>query len=151
SIEEALERQLSDLGPLARRVAAMLALDIVERLSRAQLLGVDGVSAAALDAAIDELLAARLITGDTAGYCVCNESFARLLTTALGDDEKSDIHQELAQLHERSGGHAVVIAYHMLLGHRPEEGLDYILVRAQSTEARTELSASASLELGAGR
>jgi len=150
SIQEALDGQVALLSPLSRRIGALLALGFVGTLSRAQLMRLDA-SPAAIDAALDELLSVRLLTGDTTAYGLSHGSLARLLTSTLTEAQIRQIHGELAEIYERSEVHPLAIVHHKLMGPRPEEGVDYFVARTQDSEARTEMSMSAAIQLGTER
>jgi hypothetical protein len=149
TIEEALRHRIASLSVLARRLAALLALGIGERLSRTELMRIEGAAPEALDRALDELVSVGLLSGDLSGYALRDGSLARFLTASLADADK--IHEELANIYERDSEHPIVVAHHKLLGTDPEAGLDYILARANDMDARVQLSTSAASALGPDR
>ena len=151
SLEDAFARRITLLGPLSRHLAAMLAENLVDRISRAEWLRIGLAPSALLDTAIDELQAARLVSGDPSGYALSGGGVARILTRSLTVAEKLEIHQELSTLHESSGGHLLLMVHHGLGGHHPEAALDRLLAEATTSESRTVLSISAALALGTNR
>jgi hypothetical protein len=151
NIETALAEQVARLSPLARRLAAMLSLELTERLSRAQLVRLQDATPGAVDAALRELAAIRLISGDDAGYALRERSLTPLIAAKFDDAEHSALHQSLAELGARSIGFVIPEAYHRLLGARPEEGLELLLSHALDSESRTQLANISTDQLGAER
>jgi serine/threonine-protein kinase len=150
NVEAGITEQLSRLGSTARRVGALLSLELTERLGRGQLIRLLGAGVA-VDAAIDELVAMRLITGDPNGYALRERTTARAFTTALSPEERRELHDCLSELEGRTVTTLLVIAYHQLLGKDPERGLDLILRQMQTSEDRTRFATGATDELGGAR
>ncbi|HEX3595053.1 MAG TPA: protein kinase, partial [Polyangiaceae bacterium] len=151
SMESAFAEQIARLSPLARRLAALLSLELTERLSRAQLIRLQTSPPASVDAAVNELLAMRLVSGDDTGYALRERSLTPFLTAGLTDAERRAMHEALSELDHKEGLSTVRIAYHRLLGVRPEAGLDFLLSHAQDSDSRTALAKDASGFLGAER
>ena len=147
SIEGAFSERIALLEPLSRRLAALLSLSLLGRLSRAELSRMNR-GADALDASISELVRLRLITGDTSGYAPRHGSLARLLTASLERKETEALHDDLAYLYASAESHPFVTAYHELQGRTPDAGLDRILERSADSEARTLLINMATNQLG---
>jgi hypothetical protein len=140
SVEESLAGQLSRLSPAARRAAGLLAFEITERLSRAQLVRALGLATAIVDAALDELIALRVVSGDASGYQLRHGTLTRLIASSFAEQERRDMHQTLAELEQRSVSTPVAVAYHKLQGRRPEDGLDYLLPLIRETDARIRVA-----------
>ena len=151
SLESAFAEQVSRLSPLARRLAALVSLEMTDRLSRTQLLGLAGATVGAVDAALGELLAMRLLSGDAGGYSLRERSLSQLLTAGLTEAALREMHQVLAKIGGRPVSTPLPAAYHLLLGNRPEEGLELILPHTIDSDARTVLSVSSMAELGGDR
>jgi hypothetical protein len=151
SIQGALTDRISRGGAYARRVAALLALSVVGRLDRAELLRAGNESGATLDTALADLRALHLVSGDASGYAICHGSLARLITGALDEPSRAALHDALARIHLAGGGHPFVVGYHRLLGETPEAGLDHILSRSGDSDARVELINTGTALLGTGR
>jgi hypothetical protein len=137
NLEEAFALRVTKLGSLARHVAALLAENLLERLSRTDLLSLEIAPAAAIDAAMDELAAASLAVGDPSGYALTGTAVARLLGASLGSDELRRINDDLSVLHDRAGRHTLLVAYHALAGSRGEEALARIAGATPNTDQRT--------------
>jgi hypothetical protein len=147
NVEEALARRMAQLGPLAREIGRLLAENLLERLSRAELLSVELGSSLQVDAAIDELRGARIISGDSSGYALLATSAARTLCASLDDVERRRIHDALCGIHERAGRHLYVRLYHGCRGENPAAWLDRLAEQSNTTDKRTALGASAQAAL----
>ncbi|HVW25003.1 MAG TPA: protein kinase [Polyangiaceae bacterium] len=147
SVEEALSLRLSQLGPLAREIGSLLAENMLERLSRADLLSATLGSSLRVGAAIDELRAARIISGDSSGYALLATGVARTLCASLDDVDRRRIHDALCRIHERAGRHLYVCLYHGCRGENPTLWLDRLAERSDTTDKRTALGASAQAAL----
>ncbi|HVW27472.1 MAG TPA: protein kinase [Polyangiaceae bacterium] len=151
SLEEASARRIAQLSPLARHVAALLAHSFVERLSRADLRGAEVAPAAELDAAIDELQAARLVSGDPSGYALTGAGVARILTASSTGDAARSIHDELVRLHEAAKRNVLLLVYHGLCGDHPMAALDRLFSCTGTSEARVALSIDGQRAIGTAR
>ena len=151
NLESALALRVAQLGPLARHVAGLLAENLLDRLSRADLLSIGLAKGVSIDAAVHELVAARLVGGDPSGYALAGGAIARMLSATLGADERSRIHDELSAVHERAGRHTLFVAYHALRGSRAERALDRLAEETPNTEQRTDFVQSAAELLGEAR
>jgi hypothetical protein len=149
-VEAALERNVAALDPVARRVLLALALDVRGRLSRAAMRLFNGVDGRALDSALDDLRAAQMITGHSAGYMLCHGALARVALGSASAHDQAGCHSELARVYEQTAGPAISVAYHLLHGDLPEQGLDYLLARTQDTAARTRLTEHAVAQITGG-
>jgi eukaryotic-like serine/threonine-protein kinase len=149
-VEAALERNVAALNPVARRVLLALALDVRGRLSRAAMRLFEGVEARALDAALDDLRAAQMISGHSAGYMLCHGALARVALGSASADDQASCHDELARIYEQSASSTISVAYHRLHGRRPEQGLDYLLACTPDTAARTRLTEDAVVQITGG-
>ncbi|HEX4354703.1 MAG TPA: protein kinase [Polyangiales bacterium] len=147
-LEEALERSIAALTPLARRVLLTLSLDVRGRLNRATLRRLDEIDPRALDTALDELRAAEMITGNVANYSLCHGAIARVAIAAASPTDQASSHRELARLHEQMEDHVVASAFHWLHTDTPELGLDALLARARDADGRTELGAGGTKAIG---
>ncbi|HVW28201.1 MAG TPA: serine/threonine-protein kinase [Polyangiaceae bacterium] len=150
SVEESLAEQLGRLKPAARRAAGLLALEITERLSRAQLARALASPASAVDVAVDELVTLRIVSGDASGYQHREATLTRLLATSLSEDERRDMHDRLSEL-ERTVSTPLASVYHELNGGNPERGLVHLLPLIQESEARVQLVTGTVDELGGAR
>jgi hypothetical protein len=137
NLEAAFALRLSKLGPIARHVAALLAENLLERVDRADLLSLGLAGTALVDAAVDELIAARLAVGDPSGYALTGAAVARLLSSSLAHDERCRVHDELSTLHERAGRHTLIFCHHAINGSRVEEALARLAKETPDTESRT--------------
>ena len=151
NLEAALTLRVGQLGPLARHVAGLLAENLLDRLSRADLLSLEPAKGASVDAAVHELVAARLVGGDSSGYALLGGAIARMLSSALGDAERRRIHDELSEVHERAGRHTLLVAYHALRGSRAERAFDRLAEETPNTDQRTDFVQSAAQLLGEER
>jgi hypothetical protein len=151
SLEEVFVRRIGQLSPLARHIASMLAENLLERLSRTDLLSAGLAAPASVDAALDELAAALLVAGAPSGYALSGGAVARLLSASLDDAEKRRIHEELSVLHDRAGRQVLLVVYHGLGGSRPAEALDRLRAESTTSETRTLLSYAAQQVLGTMR
>jgi tetratricopeptide (TPR) repeat protein len=151
NLESAFALRVAQLGPLARHVAGLLAENLLDRLSRTDLLSIGLGRRASVDAAIHELVAARLVGGDPSGYALAGGAIARMLSATLGADERSRIHDELSAVHERAGRHTLFVVYHELCGSRAERALDRVAEITPNTELRTDFVQSAAELLGEAR
>ncbi len=148
SLEEASARRIAQLGPVARQVATMLGENLVDRLSRADLLRAELAPASQLDAGVDELLAARFLLGDPSGYALTGAGVSRLLSASLSGDERCRIHDQLFALHDAAGRHLLLVCHHGLAGSNPGVALERLLSQTTTSEARTDLVLSSTLALG---
>ena len=151
NLESALALRVAQLGPVARHVAALLAENLLERLSRADLLSIGLESGVAVDAALHELVAARLVAGDPSGYALTGGAIAGMLSATLGADERSRIHDELSAIHEHAGRHTLFVAYHALRGSGAERALDRLAQETPTTEQRADFIMGAADLLGDSR
>lgn len=149
-IEEALERSIAALTPLARRVLLTLALDIRGRFARSTLRLLEGIDPRDLDGALDELRAAQMIAGNLASHALGHAVIGRVVIAAASARERADCHRELARLHELTQDAAVSVGYHLLFSDTPREGLDYLIVRMQDGESRTRLGDKSAKLVGSG-
>jgi hypothetical protein len=147
-LDAAFALRVAQLGPVARHVAALLAEDLLGRLSRAELLSVELAPASRLDAAMDELTAARIIAGDSSGYCLTGQAMTRTLVSSLDESEKRKIHDQLSRIHERAARHTLLVAHHSLKGSRAEEALSRIAGETPDTDARTGFILAAAEVMG---
>jgi hypothetical protein len=151
SLEEVFVRRVAQLTPLARHIAAMLAENLLDRLSRADLLSVELATTGSVDAALDELAAALLVAGTPSGYALSGGAIARMSSASLDEAERRRIHDELSVLHDRAGRHVLLVVYHGLGGSRPAAALDRLHADARTSESRTLLSYGAQQFLGTTR
>ncbi|HVW24436.1 MAG TPA: serine/threonine-protein kinase [Polyangiaceae bacterium] len=147
SVEEALALRLSQLGPLAREIGSLLAENLLERLTRVDLLSVELGSSLQVDAAVDELRAARIVSGDSSGYALLATGVARTLRASLDEVKQRRVHDALCRIHERAGRHVFVRVYHGCRGENPTLWLDRLGEESNTTEKRTDLGTSAQAEL----
>jgi hypothetical protein len=99
SAEHAVRARLDRLGPLARRLAELHALSFVERLSDHHYRALaGGADAAAVDAAINELVAQQALTGDGNHFALANRIWRAALERGLDDDARSERHRALSVL-----------------------------------------------------
>jgi hypothetical protein len=147
NVEEALARRTAQLGPLAREIGSLLAENLLERLSRADLLSAELGSSLRVDATIDELRAARIISGDSSGYVLLSTGVARTLSASLDDFKQRRIHDTLCRIHERAGRHLYARLYHGCRGENPTAWLDRLAEQSNTTDKRTALGASAQAAL----
>jgi hypothetical protein len=151
NLEQAFALRVAKLGPLARHMAALLAENLLEKLSRIDLLALALAPAAAVDAAIAELAGASLVIGDSSGYVLTGAAIARLMSSSLDEDERRRINDELATLHERAGRHTLLVAYHALAGSRGEEAVAWISRQTPNTDERSVFFLNAVEVLGESR
>ncbi|HVW30134.1 MAG TPA: protein kinase [Polyangiaceae bacterium] len=151
SLEDVFSRRIAQLGPVARRIAALLAENLVERLGRTDLRAIELASLRELDAALDELLASRIVSGDATGYALRGSGVARILSTSLNEAEKRRVHDDLCELHARAGRHLLLCVYHACSGSDPGKWLDRLAAETTTSDARTLLSFSSQSELGTAR
>lgn len=124
-MEEALARTIAALSPLARHLGLLLSISITERLSRAQLQRLPGVSPASLDDALEELRAKRIAAGRSDSYGLLDRSLAALFEAQTDDTERSAAHRELAELARSAGDSPVAVCYHLLRAHADAEGVEH--------------------------
>ncbi len=151
SMSDTWRAQIEVLSPLARRLGLLIALGVLERLSRERMVGLGLSDTAALDAALDELVARQVISGNPSGYAIRHGNLARLLTELSSEQELRESHRALARIYEQTGESPVAVAKHLLLGPTPEAGLDYIIARAKDSDARTTLCTESSNRVGAAQ
>jgi tetratricopeptide (TPR) repeat protein len=151
SLGEASARRIAQLSPLARDVAALLAENFADHLGRADLRNAELAPRAELDGAIDELMAARLVSGDPSGYTLAGAGVARILKSSLSEDRARVVHDKLARLHDRAARHVLVVVYHALLGGRPDSALERLFSHAVTSEARVALSIDGQAAIGTSR
>ncbi|HVW29557.1 MAG TPA: protein kinase [Polyangiaceae bacterium] len=151
SLEQAFVRRVAQLTPIARRVATLLAENLLERLSRQDLLSLQIAPFVALDAAIDELRAAHIVCGDPAGYALSGAGIGRILSASLDDDERRRVHDDLCRIHEHAGRHLLSYVHHGCSGSDPGKWLDRLAAETAASEKRTRVGLSADIELGALR
>jgi hypothetical protein len=148
-MEEALERQLTRLSPVARRVGVLLSLSILERLSRAHLLQLGELTSAEIDRAVGELRAGQLIAGTIFGYALRHASIGRLLTAEERSLEQA--HRDLATIFEHTSEITFAIVHHHLLGAQPEAAMEHMRRVVADPKHRIDEIDRAELELGTDR
>jgi hypothetical protein len=151
SLEEVFVRRIAQLTPIARHIGALLAENLLDRLSRADLLSIELAAAGAVDGALDELAEALLVAGTPSGYALSGGAVARRLSASFGDEERRRIHDELSLIHDRAGRHVLLVVYHGLGGSSPAAALDRLNAESTTSKSRTLLSYTAQQALGTTR
>jgi tetratricopeptide (TPR) repeat protein len=150
-MEDAFERRIAAQRPLSRRVGLMLALSLSERLNRAQLLRLEGVTSAEIDRTLEELRANQIATGTTASYALCHASLANLLTARAGPAELAEAHRDLAAIFEASGESTFAILHHLFHGGRTEAAIARMVALSSDPQVRIREIDRADTELGTDR
>ncbi|MDD9946519.1 MAG: serine/threonine-protein kinase [Myxococcales bacterium] len=132
------EAQVAALPAPTRTLGQLLSLSAIERLTRAQLLQVAGLSAEQVDAGIENLRSMQAVAGSPQGYRMCHPAMAALLRRSIADEDLPTLHDQLAAAYGSAGEGTVAVSFHSLRGRHPEMALDALL-EEESNQARASM------------
>jgi tetratricopeptide (TPR) repeat protein len=148
SLAASLATRLDELSADARELAESLCLCDGNALTIASY--PDLVSHAdnrRVFAALDELVAARVLCGDSDRYRFSQRGFLPVLRDAMPAERRARVHARIAELLARSGGDVLARAHHLLHGEREREAIALL----SSTDLLARLPPLALLELAVAR
>lgn len=129
-----LARKVKGLSPLSRHIAALLGLGLLRTLRRADLLQLERVAAADIDAALDALISTGLATQNATSYSLCHDGFNRHVLSDFSEAERKALHRQLAHLYVRAEADPLIIIHHLLLGDEAERALSCLFKVAPDPE-----------------
>ena len=147
-LEDALGAALERLGPDARRLAALLSLAVLGRLSHDELSELMPAQHRPLSMSLEELRRAHLLAGDPSGYALCHGDAKRLVLEALTAASQCALHDALADVYEARSAQVAVSAYHRLQGEQRGLGLELLLPRLRDAASRFAFREGAAAALG---
>jgi Protein kinase domain/AAA ATPase domain len=150
-MEEALERRVAQLTPLARRLGLLVSLSFLERLSRAHWLHLEGVTSAEVDRAVDELQTHQCIVGTPLGYALCHATVGRLFGAHVTRDVIEQAHRDLARVFTRTGECTLAILHHLRHGRDTAGAIECMQPLLTDQVQRLAEIDRAELELGTDR
>lgn len=151
TMEEELERRISSLGALARRVCILLAECIVGHVRRAELLELAGCDSERFNAALDELRVARLVLESPSGYALCDHSVAHVLRAALSAAGLRAHHLDLAGMFLRAESSPIAVVFHLAKAGEPERAIQALQPLLNDPVARVVAIDRSELQLGTER
>ncbi|MDD9969341.1 MAG: serine/threonine-protein kinase, partial [Myxococcales bacterium] len=143
------EAQVAGLPATAVTLGRLLSLSTIDRLTRAQLIEVAGLSADQVDAGIESLRRLQAVAGGPQGYRMCHPTMAALLRASVEDEELPALHDQLAQAYRLTGEDPVPVSCHALQGRHPGSALDTLLSHYQD-EKSADAALAAYRRIGIG-
>jgi hypothetical protein len=151
TMEEELERRIASLALQSRRICVLLAECIVGHIRRAELLSLAGLTAELLDAALDELRVARLVTENPAGYALCDPSVAHVLRASIGAADLRAHHLDLAGLFLQAESSPIAVAFHLVRAGEPVRAIEHLQPILSDPAARIAAIDRSEVQLGTER
>jgi hypothetical protein len=128
SAAESCKQRVLGLSPLARRLAEVHALASHPSLSRSDYAAAATfVPAAAVDAAITELVSQHVLAGDGRAYVLSSRDWATALTEGLDGSSRAARHETLAELYAGQDGLRVERVHHLLEAGQVAAALDLLI------------------------
>jgi hypothetical protein len=122
---------------------------LLDGMSRAQLVGLDGLDGAAVDDAVEELRRAQLVSGSAAGYALRGDEVRRALGAEIDAEARARLHDALGELCAAEAQPTLVLAHHGVQGRQPQAALDTLLLECDTVETRTKTVMAAVERVGA--
>jgi tetratricopeptide (TPR) repeat protein len=147
SAEDAIRARLSDCGSLARWLAEAQAVASHRAFTRDDYARLrPDASAAAVEAAILDLVSHRIVASDGRVYTLVHRRFTAVLTAALSPADLAERHRALAALYE--GRLTIGVVRHALLASLDARALDTLAPHVNETPEATTLFDVADIAAG---
>jgi hypothetical protein len=126
--ESAWLERLALLAPLPLRIAQLQALAVHDALAREDYaLLVEDVPAEAVDRALTELIAQRVLTSDGVVYRFAQRGWVAALQAHTATTPLLEQHRALARMYDASNRPRVFAIYHLVFGEREDQAVERVL------------------------
>ncbi|HKP58117.1 MAG TPA: protein kinase [Polyangiales bacterium] len=127
TLADALAERLRDLTPDASALAEVLAVTDADRLGVAELAELAGFhDHKRAFAAVDQLMAARVVAADGDGFRFAQRGFAHVVEVGIAQERLLDLHTRIADQLERRGGDALRVVDHLLSAGKSRRALQLL-------------------------